>query len=227
MIHIQWLLQPVTGPKQLSQHALQPPSLYRCLNTPLQQAFMTSVLVHSPHPPSCLSWLMSKPTQTGRPSTTKTGVLSSPHLDNNNNKNNHHLRRLRMQWHIHGSNIFIEFTGDTTSFGLINNNDNQYTVRRSSTWQRGALTTTVLSWPRRAPCALQRWQTHFHLYQQDRGWVCVASFKCQDVHISKEYSWTLNTLTLVKKANQLSFFLRRLKKTTVDTDCSELLSLHH
>ena len=41
----------------------------------------------------------------------------------------------------------------------------------------------------------------------------VASFKFLGVHISEDLSWTLNTLTLVKKAHQRHlFFLRRLKK---------------
>ena len=40
----------------------------------------------------------------------------------------------------------------------------------------------------------------------------VASFKFLGVHISEDLSWTLNTSSLVKKAHQRLFFLRRLKK---------------
>ena len=39
----------------------------------------------------------------------------------------------------------------------------------------------------------------------------VTSFKFLGVHISKDLCWTLNTSTLIKKAHQHLFFLRRLK----------------
>ena len=39
-----------------------------------------------------------------------------------------------------------------------------------------------------------------------------ASFKFLAVHISEDLSWTLNTSTLIKKAHQRLYFLRRLKK---------------
>lgn len=41
---------------------------------------------------------------------------------------------------------------------------------------------------------------------------CVPSFKFLGVYISEDLSWTLNTSTLVKKAQQHLYFLRRLKK---------------
>lgn len=37
--------------------------------------------------------------------------------------------------------------------------------------------------------------------------------KFQGNHISTELSWTVNTLHLMKKAPQLLFFLRKLKRT--------------
>ena len=40
----------------------------------------------------------------------------------------------------------------------------------------------------------------------------VASFKFLGVHISEDLSWTVNSSTLVKKAHQHLFLLRRLKK---------------
>src|SRR4029434_10304142 len=43
----------------------------------------------------------------------------------------------------------------------------------------------------------------------------VSSTKFLGVHISKDLSWTLNTSTLVKKAHQCLFFLRRLKKANL------------
>src|SRR4029434_1515864 len=43
----------------------------------------------------------------------------------------------------------------------------------------------------------------------------VASFKFLGVHISEDLSWTLNTSTLVKKAHQRLFFLRRWKKANL------------
>ena len=40
----------------------------------------------------------------------------------------------------------------------------------------------------------------------------VSSFKFLGVHISEDLSWSLNTSSLVKKAHQRLFFLRRLRK---------------
>src|SRR4029434_5762708 len=37
------------------------------------------------------------------------------------------------------------------------------------------------------------------------------------VHISEDLSWTLNTSTIVKKAHQRLFFLRRLKKVNLSS----------
>ena len=40
----------------------------------------------------------------------------------------------------------------------------------------------------------------------------VTSFKLLGVHISQDLSWSLNTSTLIKKAQHCLFFLRKLKK---------------
>ena len=40
----------------------------------------------------------------------------------------------------------------------------------------------------------------------------VTNFKFLGVHISEDLSWTLNTSSLIKKAHQRLFFLRRLRK---------------
>ena len=43
----------------------------------------------------------------------------------------------------------------------------------------------------------------------------VTSFKFLGVHISEDLSWSLNTSSLVKKAHQRLFFLRRLRKVNL------------
>src|SRR4029434_7482942 len=88
------------------------------------------------------------------------------------------------------------------------------TERRFSTWQSGAPTTTWLSTPRKPRSSL--WtsggpKVAHTICINEMKVERVASFKFLGVHISEDLSWTLNTSTLVKKAHQRLFFLRRLK----------------
>src|SRR4029434_9697598 len=90
------------------------------------------------------------------------------------------------------------------------------TGRRFSTWQSGVQITTWLSTPRRPKSSL--WTSGRKLAHTSpsistgRRWSVSPSFKFLGVHISEDLSWTLKTSSLVKKAHQRLFFLRRLKK---------------
>ncbi|XP_078265962.1 uncharacterized protein LOC144599117 [Rhinoraja longicauda] len=55
----------------------------------------------------------------------------------------------------------------------------------------------------------------------------VSSFKFLGTHISKDLTWSTNTATLVKKAQQRLFYLRTLKVWSAPTAADDLLPLHH
>ena len=76
------------------------------------------------------------------------------------------------------------------------------TEKRSSTWRCGNL---IVDFRKKAG-------THIPIHINGKEVERVASFKFLGVHISEDLSWTLNTSSLVKKAHQHLFFLRRLKK---------------
>ena len=117
---------------------------------------------------------------------------------------------------VHGSNTIIKFADDTTVVGLISNNDEsayREEVRHLAEWCAGnnlALNTKktkelIVDFRKKAG-------THTPIHINGTEVERVTSFKFLGVHISEDLSWTLNTSTLVKKAHQRLFFLRRLKK---------------
>ncbi|KAM3873452.1 C-C chemokine receptor type 5-like [Diretmus argenteus] len=97
---------------------------------------------------------------------------------------------------VHGTNTIIKFADDTAVIGFISNNDEsayREEVQHLSAWKSKA-------------------GTHSPIRINGTEVECVATFKFLGVHISEDLSWSLNTSSLVKKAHQRLFFLRRLKK---------------
>ena len=88
--------------------------------------------------------------------------------------------------------------------------------RRSSTWQHGVPTTIWLNTEKTKELIVDfrktKGGTHTPISINGTEVERVASFKFLGVHITENLSWTFNTSTLVKKAHQRLFFLRRLKK---------------
>ena len=111
----------------------------------------------------------------------------------------------------HKSNTVIKFADVTTLVGLITDNDE--TVRHLAVWFHynnlslnvsKAKELIVDSWKRRAE------QAPINI---DRALVeRVESFKFLGVHIPNELSWSKHTKTVVKRARQHVFPLRRLKR---------------
>ncbi|KAF0024967.1 hypothetical protein F2P81_021848, partial [Scophthalmus maximus] len=102
---------------------------------------------------------------------------------------------------VHGSNTIVKFADNTTVVGLISNNDewctdNNLALRTNNTKE------LIVDFRKKGG-------THTPVSTEVEH---VSSFKFLGVHISEDLSWTLNTSTLVKKAHQRLFFLRRLKK---------------
>ena len=55
----------------------------------------------------------------------------------------------------------------------------------------------------------------------------VESFKFLSVHITKEWYWSTHTTTVVKKARQRRFLLRRLKRFDMRPQILKKVQLHH
>ncbi|KAK3519981.1 hypothetical protein QTP70_010107 [Hemibagrus guttatus] len=97
----------------------------------------------------------------------------------------------------HNSNIFIKYVDDTTVVGQISNNDEsayREEIQSLSVW-----------------CSMNN-RTLNAMKTKESEVEHVSSFKFLGVHISEDLSWHLNTSTLVRKAQQHLYFLRRLKK---------------
>ena len=117
---------------------------------------------------------------------------------------------------IHGSNTIVKFADDTTVIGLIRDNDEsayREEVQHLAEW----CTDNNLALNTKKTKELivdfrKKGGTHTPIHIKGTEAERVASFKFLGVHISEDLSWTLNTSTLVKKAHQRLFFLRRLKK---------------
>ncbi|KAK0136663.1 hypothetical protein N1851_027166 [Merluccius polli] len=117
----------------------------------------------------------------------------------------------------HGSNTIIKFADDTRVIGLISNNDE---------WAYREEVQHLAMWCPNNNLALNTKKTKELIvdYRKTKGGThipirinvteveYVPSFKFLGIHISEDFSWTLSTSTLVKKAQQRLFFLRRLKK---------------
>lgn len=118
---------------------------------------------------------------------------------------------------IHNTNSIIKFADDITVLGLIRNNDEsayREEVQRLAAWCANnnlALNTSktkeiIVDFRKAKP------GTHTPIHINGAEVERVTNFKLLGVHISQDLSWSLNTSTLIKKAQQRLFFLRKLKK---------------
>ncbi|KAJ8404745.1 hypothetical protein AAFF_G00336080 [Aldrovandia affinis] len=118
---------------------------------------------------------------------------------------------------MHDTNTIIKFADDTTVVGLIKNNDEtayREEIQHLATWcadnnlALNTKKTKELIVDFRKTRAVAHAPVHINGAEVER----VSSFKFLGVHISEDLSWTFNTSSLVKKAHQRLFFLRRLRK---------------
>ena len=109
----------------------------------------------------------------------------------------------------HDSNTIIKFADDTTVVGLItNNNETAYReeVRDVAVWcQDNNLSLNVIKTNEMIMDYRKR-RAERAVVQQ------VESFKFLGVHITSKLSWSKHTKTVVKRAQQSLFPLRRLKR---------------
>ena len=119
----------------------------------------------------------------------------------------------------HSTNRIIKFADDTTVVGLINNNDESAyrdEVQKLTVWCTNnnlALNSTktkelVIDFRRRR-------EEPAPLYIKGDMVERVTDFKFLGTYISQDLTWTVNTITLVKKSQQRLYFLRTLRRANV------------
>ncbi|XP_057203612.1 ATP-binding cassette sub-family C member 8 [Triplophysa rosa] len=99
----------------------------------------------------------------------------------------------------HDSNLFIKFADNTTVVGLISNRD-------ETNYRRGEKTKDIVVDFRRVHTQ------HAPLTVNGATVERVSSTKFLGVDITEDLSWTNNTTALAKKAQQLLYFLRKLRR---------------
>jgi len=119
---------------------------------------------------------------------------------------------------VHVSNSIIKFADDITVVGLVSDNtEDAYREEVQHLVEWCASNNLILNTQKTKELIVDYRQskkdyTHTPIYingsQVDR----VTSFKFLGVHISEDLTWTINTSSLIKKAQQRLYFLRKLKK---------------
>lgn len=122
----------------------------------------------------------------------------------------------------HSSNIILKFADDTTVLGLITNNDEsayREEVKSLTGWcQENNLSLNVSKTKEMiVDFRRQRADKHPPIFINNAEVEQVSSFKFLGVHITEDLSWTLHTDTVVKKARQRLYFLRKLRKFGLST----------
>ncbi|KAI3358148.1 hypothetical protein L3Q82_003149 [Scortum barcoo] len=141
----------------------------------------------------------------------------------------------------HSSNHLVKFADDTTLVGLITKGDETHyrkEVQLLTRWCKDNNLLLNVSKTKEIVVSFQRGHTQHHPLTIDGAAVeRVSSTKFLGVHISDDLSWTTNTASLAKKAQQRLYFLRKLKRASAPppimttfyrgTIESILTSLHH
>uniref|UniRef100_A0A8K9UWL6 Reverse transcriptase domain-containing protein n=1 Tax=Oncorhynchus mykiss TaxID=8022 RepID=A0A8K9UWL6_ONCMY len=116
----------------------------------------------------------------------------------------------------HASNSIIKFADDTTVVGLITNNDEtayREEVRALGVWcQENNLTLNVNKTKEMIVDFRKQQREHPPIHIDGTVVERVASFKFLGIHITDKLNWSTHTDSIVKKAQQRLFNLRRLKK---------------
>uniref|UniRef100_A0A8K9UYS7 Reverse transcriptase domain-containing protein n=1 Tax=Oncorhynchus mykiss TaxID=8022 RepID=A0A8K9UYS7_ONCMY len=116
----------------------------------------------------------------------------------------------------HASNSIIKFADDTTVVGLITNIDEtayREEVRALGVWcQENNLTLNVNKTKEMIVDFRKQQREHPPIHIDGTVVERVASFKFLGIHITDKLNWSTHTDSIVKKAQQRLFNLRRLKK---------------
>lgn len=123
----------------------------------------------------------------------------------------------------HNSNLILKFADDTTIIGLITNNDESAyrdEVTSLTSWcQENNLSLNVSKTKEMiVDFRRQRVDQHLPLHINSTVVEQVSSFRFLGVHITEDLSWTQHADSVVKKARQRLYFLRRLRKFSMNTN---------
>ena len=117
---------------------------------------------------------------------------------------------------MHVSNSIIRFADDTALVGLITNNDEtayREEARALGVWcQENKLSLNVNKTKEMIVDFRKLQREHPPIHIEGTAVEKVESFKFQGVHITDKLKWSTHTDSVVKKAQQCLFNLRRLKK---------------
>ncbi|KAK3528517.1 hypothetical protein QTP70_001721 [Hemibagrus guttatus] len=116
---------------------------------------------------------------------------------------------------MHSLNHIVKFTGDTTVVGLISKNDKsayREEVQRLTAWCR-ANNLSLNGDKTKEMVDFRRAQSDHSLLFIDGSPVEIdKSTKFLGVHLVENFTWSLNTSSISKKAQQHLYFLRKLRK---------------
>ncbi|KAK3528547.1 hypothetical protein QTP70_002798 [Hemibagrus guttatus] len=117
---------------------------------------------------------------------------------------------------MHSSNHIVKFADDTTVVGLISKNDEsayREEVQRLTAWCKANNLSLNVDKTKEMVVDFRRAQSDHSPLCIDRSPVeIIKSTKFLGVHLGENFTWSLNTTSITKKAQQYPYFLRRLRK---------------
>ncbi|KAK3548116.1 hypothetical protein QTP70_004887 [Hemibagrus guttatus] len=117
---------------------------------------------------------------------------------------------------MHSSNHIIKFADDTIMVGLISKNDesaDREEVQRLTSWCKDNNLSLNVEKTKEMVVDFRRAQSeHSPLNINGSNVEIVKSTKFLCVHLADDLTWSLNTSSITKKAQQRLYFLRRLRK---------------
>uniref|UniRef100_A0A3B1K880 Reverse transcriptase domain-containing protein n=1 Tax=Astyanax mexicanus TaxID=7994 RepID=A0A3B1K880_ASTMX len=121
----------------------------------------------------------------------------------------------------HTSNLFVKFADDTTVVGLISNNDESHyrsEVSRLASWCKHNNLSLNTEKTKEIVVDFRRTHTlHTPLFINGTAVERVSSTKFLGVHVTEDLSWSTNSASLARKANQRLYFLRKLRRAGAPT----------
>ncbi|KAK3550689.1 hypothetical protein QTP70_002389 [Hemibagrus guttatus] len=117
---------------------------------------------------------------------------------------------------MHSSNHIVKFADDTTLVGLISKNDEsayREEVQRLTAWCKANSLSLNVEKTKEVVVDFRRAQSdHSPLFINGSPVEIVKSIKFLGVHLAENFTWSLNTTSITKKAQQRLYFLQRLRK---------------
>ncbi|KAK3548313.1 hypothetical protein QTP70_009574 [Hemibagrus guttatus] len=117
---------------------------------------------------------------------------------------------------MHSSNHIVKFTDDTTVVGLISKNDEsayREEVQQLTAWCRANNLSLNVDKTKEIVVDFRKAQSdHSPPFIDGSPVEIIKSTKFLGVHLAENFTWSLNTTSITKKAQQCLYFLRRLRR---------------